>query len=201
MSSQSTGDINYGTDLTPLQLRAYLETGVALQWHWAEFLASPYSYPTQYEYGGLSLRKAGGFTFGGKSVDSTLAQVAFSIYGGGSGIVMLENLQALRGPAGYAGTWWHVSAKGERAGLAGLKEVLPGYLTCKHPLDRSSDIIPESSHWVGEHPGLPQKWRISAPQTSLSQCWEHVPSEFSAFGCAAPRGAIQPCFPPEMSLY
>ena len=194
MMSQSTGDINYGTDLTPLELRAFLETGVGLQWHWGQFLASPYAYPTEYEYAGLSLRKAGGFTFGGKSPDSALAVVAFSTYGGGTGIVQLESLQTLRGPAGYAASWWHVRSPV-------YPEVLPGYMTSRHPFDTQTLPLDETPHWVGEHPGMAAKWRISMSATPLSSCWEHVPSEFSAFGCAAPFGILTPGLPPEMSLY
>ena len=108
--SNYTGDTNYGTHWRPTQLRIMLDASVAMQWHWADLLNSPYSYPTSYEYGGPSLGSAG-FSFGNQAQESALAQVIFSGKGADGGITHLENLRPLQGPSGAKSLEWHGPAK------------------------------------------------------------------------------------------
>ena len=191
--SNYTGDINYGTHLTPVQLHKILDAKVRLQYNWAQILASPFSYPTHYEFSGPSLKGGGGFAFkSGQSSDSALTQVALAATSGTvEGIVQLENLQSLRGPFGYGSIWWQV----------GPPETLPDFLTRPHPLEPGNQGADDRPTWVGDRPGLPAKWQVFPPAYPLSTCWGHVPSEFSAFGYSAPKGFATPGLPPEMSLF
>ena len=185
--SNYTGDINYGTHLTPTQLRTFLDAGVKLQWNWAQLLASPYSYPTEYHYAGLSVGSGGGFAFGKAAPDAELSKAAFSAYSGGGGITQLENLKSLAGPPGFGALWWHCE----------VPEVLPRYLFEPHPLDPEPIVVGEMVDWVGGRPGLDADFRVFPPLS----CWEAVASEFSAFAGCLPKGAQAVALPPEMSLF
>jgi hypothetical protein len=189
--NQSTGDINYGTHLTPMQLHCILDAGVRLQFSWAKLLSSPYNHPESYEYKGPSVGGGGtgGFAFGDKSKDSALLQLAFAGSAEVGGIVQLENLQSMQGPFGYGAIWWQT----------GPPATLPDFLLQPHPA--SLEAAPEKVSWLGDRPGLGAKWQTVLSNYPISSCWGHVPSEFSAFGPATARGATAPGLPPEMSLF
>lgn len=188
---QSTGDINYGTHLTPMQLHCILDSGVRLQFNWAKLLASPYNYPESYEYKGPSVGSGGtgNFAFGDKSKDSAIMKLALAGDSEIGGIVQLENLQSMQGPFGYGAIWWQT----------GPPETYPDFLLNPHPA--SGEPAPEKATWLGDRPGLGAQWQTVSLDYPVSACWGHVVSEFSAFGHSTARGATAPGLPPEMSLF
>ncbi len=156
--SNYTGDINYGTHWRPTQLRIMLEASVGMQWHWADLLNSPYSYPTSYEYGGPSLGSAG-FSFGHQAQESALAQVIFSGQNGDTGVTTLENLRPLQGPAGPRSLEWHGLAK----------------TCCRTPQPLESQVQEMAECW-SEAPESFSAWGDQAPTGTRPAC---LPPEMS----------------------
>lgn len=100
-----TGDISYGTLWKPHQLRMMLEASTLLLYYWGQIVASPYNFPSEYQFSGPSVG-GGGISFGTGAAESGLAQVIFAGGGGSSGIIQLENLRAVQGPSGANSLEW-----------------------------------------------------------------------------------------------